>query len=64
MNGVLSFSHSKGKSVEIETRRFLSMAEPDLGLIKYKVRPLDFSGTVDFNIYLDGDVRNEDSNYD
>jgi maltose phosphorylase len=55
---------SKGKSVEIESRRFLSMNEPDLGIIRYMIRPLDFSGRIDFNIYLDGDVRNEDSNYD
>ena len=55
--------HSRGKSVEIETRRFLSMEDPDLGLIRYIVKPLNFAGTVDFNIFLDGDVRNEDTNY-
>jgi maltose phosphorylase len=41
---------SKGKSVEIEMLRFLSMNEPDLGIIKCLVRPLDFSGKIDFNI--------------
>lgn len=55
--------HSKGKSVQINTRRFLSMAEPDLGIIRYIVKPVDFEGTADFNVYLDGDVRNEDTNY-
>ncbi len=39
------------------------MADPDLGIIRYLVKPLDFSGTVEFNVYLDGDVRNEDTNY-
>jgi maltose phosphorylase len=55
--------HSKGDSVEINTRRFLSMADPDLGVIKCLVKPLDFSGTAEFIVYLDGDVRNEDTNY-
>lgn len=56
-------NHSEGRSVEIMTHRFLSMDEPDIGIIKYHVKPLDFKGNVDFNIYLDGDVRNEDTNY-
>jgi maltose phosphorylase len=55
--------HSKGKNIEIKTRRFLSMADPDLGIIRYVVKPLDFNGVVEFNVYLDGDVRNEDTNY-
>ncbi|HBH84435.1 MAG: maltose phosphorylase [Bacteroidetes bacterium GWE2_41_25] len=54
---------SKGKSVEINTRRFLSMADNDLGIIRYSVKSLDFDGSAEFNIYLDGDVRNEDTNY-
>lgn len=58
-----TWNHSEGKNVEINTRRFLSMADPDLGIIIYRVRPLDFEGTADLIIYLDGDVRNEDSNY-
>ncbi len=57
------WEHSKEKHIEINSRRFLSMAEPDLGIIKYSVKPLDFAGTVEFNVYLDGDVRNEDTNY-
>lgn len=58
-----TWHHSKGKNIEIKTRRFLSMADPDLGIIRYMIKPLDFNGTVEFNVYLDGDVRNEDTNY-
>ncbi len=58
-----TWHHSKGKNVEINTQRFLSMADPDLGIIRYVVKPLDFTGTIEFNVYLDGDVRNEDTNY-
>lgn len=58
-----TFQQSKGKWVSVEARRFVSMAEPDLGVIKYEVKPLDFEGTAEFSIYLDGNVRNEDANY-
>jgi maltose phosphorylase len=58
-----TWHHANGKNVEIDTRRFLSMADPDLGIISYRVKPLDFEGTADFIIYLDGNVRNEDTNY-
>lgn len=51
------------RKIEIISRRFLSMAEPDLGIIRYAVRSVDFEGPVDFTIYIDGDVKNEDTNY-
>jgi len=54
---------SRNKTVEINTRRFLSMAEPDLGIIRYSVKSVDFSGKLDFTVYIDADVRNEDTNY-
>lgn len=54
---------SKDKFLEFNSRRFLSMAEPDLGIIRYSVRSVDFTGKVSFNVYLDSDVRNEDANY-
>jgi maltose phosphorylase len=54
---------SRNKTLEINSRRFLSMSEPDLGLIKYSIRSIDFEGTVSYTVYLDADVRNEDTNY-
>ncbi len=39
------------------------MAEPDLGIIRYSVRSVDFKGNIDFTIYIDADVSNEDTNY-
>lgn len=51
------------KTIEINSRRFVSMAEPDLGVIRYAVKSLDFDGTIDFTVYIDGDVKNEDTNY-
>jgi maltose phosphorylase len=57
------FSPAKGKSVEISVRRFVSMSDPDLGVIRYSIKPLDFKGTAEFDLYLNADVRNEDTNY-
>jgi len=54
---------SKNKTIEINCRRFLSMAEPDLGIIRYTVKSVDYEGLLDFTIYIDGDVKNEDTNY-
>ncbi|MBG0860350.1 MAG: glycoside hydrolase family 65 protein [Bacteroidales bacterium] len=51
------------KTIEINSRRFLSMSEPDLGIIKYSVRSIDFEGNIGFNVYVDADVKNEDANY-
>jgi maltose phosphorylase len=53
-----------GKETEIEVIRFLSISDPELAVIHYKVTPKNYSGEITFVPYLDGDVRNEDSNYE
>jgi maltose phosphorylase len=58
-----NISISKGKTLTLSSKRFLSMAEPDLGLIKYSVKPDNFSALVSYTVYLDSDVRNKDTNY-
>lgn len=55
---------SNGHAVEVRAIRFLSMARPEIGAIQYAVKPLNFSGKMDLHIYLDGNVRNQDANYD
>ncbi len=54
---------SGNKTIEINSRRFLSMEEPDLGIIRYAVKSLDFTGELNFTVYINADVRNEDTNY-
>lgn len=54
---------SKNKTLEFHSGRFLSMSEPDAGIVRYSIKSIDFEGVVDFNVYLDSDVRNEDANY-
>jgi maltose phosphorylase len=54
---------SKNKTIEISSRRFVSMTEPDLGLIRYTVKSIDFTGTLTYKVYIDADIKNEDTNY-
>jgi maltose phosphorylase len=49
--------------IEAEVRRFISIADTEVGAVRYNIIPVNFSGTLTVDSYLDGDVRNEDSNY-
>lgn len=53
-----------GKQIRVETERFLSMKRREIGAIRYSVTPLNFSGVLEAELYIDGDVVNEDANYD
>lgn len=53
-----------GKELRVETVRFVSMKRHEIGAIRYAVTPLNFSGMITFVPYLDGDVKNKDSNYE
>lgn len=52
-----------GKRLEVESKRFLSIADDKIGAIKYQVKSLNFEGKIRFIPYLDGDVKNQDANY-
>lgn len=53
-----------GKEIKADIIRFVSMVDKEAGVIRYKVTPLNFSGKLKLTFYIDGDVKNEDSNYD
>ncbi len=53
-----------GKQVEVKALRFCSIADDEAGVIKYTVTPLNFNGTLTITPFIDGDVVNQDSNYD
>ena len=53
-----------GKQVEVEAIRFCSMADDETGAIKYSIKPVNFSGELTITPTVDGDVKNQDSNYD
>ncbi len=52
------------KKIHVKAQRFVSMADTENGAIRYEVTPLNFTGKVSFTPYIDGDIENEDSNYD
>lgn len=52
-----------GRRVKVSSCRFCSLANDEIGAIKYQITPLDFEGPLTVKPYLDADVRNEDANY-
>ncbi len=52
-----------GKQLIVNAKRFLSLRRPELGVIRYEVRNVNFTGTLTFVSTIDGDVKNEDANY-
>lgn len=53
-----------GKQLQVESRRFCSMANTETGAIRYAITPLNFSAKAVISISIDADVVNKDSNYD
>lgn len=67
-SGLLSRSFAAtfqdGKKIRVESKRFCSMANGEVGAIRYAITPLNFSAKATISIYVDADVVNKDSNYD
>jgi maltose phosphorylase len=55
---------SDGKKVNVDAKRFCSMANGEVGAIRYSITPLNFSSKATISLYVDADVVNMDSNYD
>ena len=53
-----------GRRVAIDTVRFVSMTRQHVGAIRYRITPLDTPARITIDSRVDGDVVNEDSNYD
>ncbi len=53
-----------GKELAIKSTRFCSIVDDECGAIHYTVTPLNFSGTITVTPFLDGDVKNQDSNWE
>jgi maltose phosphorylase len=67
-HGLLSRSFEaelpNGNRVKVTAMRFISIDDPELSAIRYSVKSVNFSGEIAVSPYLDGDVENEDANYD
>jgi maltose phosphorylase len=53
-----------GKKVRVDSKRFCSMANGEVGAIRYSITPLNFSSKATLSINVDADVVNKDANYD
>ncbi len=53
-----------GKQVNVEAKRFCSMANGEVGAIRYALLPVNFSAKATIALAVDADVVNKDSNYD
>ncbi|PJI09423.1 MULTISPECIES: glycoside hydrolase family 65 protein [Clostridium] len=61
---IVTAEFQNGKIIKIETKRFVSIVNKEIGALKYSITPVNFSGEVIFEPYLDGDIKNTDANYD
>lgn len=61
---VFSAVFPDGKQVNVEAKRFCSMANGEIGAISYSLLPVNFSAKAVISLAVDADVVNKDSNYD
>lgn len=52
-----------GVELKVSAKRFLSIVTPEIGAIQYSITSLNRDVKVEMTSYIDGDVINEDSNY-
>ncbi|MBN1951301.1 MAG: glycoside hydrolase family 65 protein [Bacteroidales bacterium] len=55
---------ASGKQLKANITRFLSMKDPELGIIRYSLVPVNFSGRIGIISSLDAGIKNADANYD
>lgn len=55
---------SNGVVLQVVAKRFLSMNDPEVGAIRYKIKALNYDCNLSINCFVDADVMNKDSNYD
>jgi len=53
-----------GNKIQVQAKRFISLANTEIAAIKYSITPLNFGGEITYIPYIDADVKNEDANYD
>ncbi len=53
-----------GKKLKVKATRFCSIVDDEAGAIRYSITPLNFDSAVIITPFIDGDVKNQDANYD
>lgn len=55
---------SNDVQIAVKSLRFLSLAQEEIGAIRYQVTPLNCSAEISFEPFLDGNITNQDKNWD
>ncbi len=55
---------NEGQEIEVNSIRFCSIADDEIGAIQYSLTALNFDAAIKVVSKLNGDIVNEDSNYD
>ena len=67
-NGLLQRSFqaefSGDKKIAVNVERFVSCTHDEMACIRYQIKPINFSGKLTWSNFVDGLVKNMDSNYD
>ncbi|MBN1387904.1 MAG: glycoside hydrolase family 65 protein [Bacteroidales bacterium] len=63
LSRVFSVKMKNGITVEVNTTRFVSLDDHELGAIKYSVKLPDQGARLSFTPFIDGNVVNEDANF-
>ncbi|MFY7728593.1 MAG: glycoside hydrolase family 65 protein [Flavobacterium sp.] len=53
-----------GTEIKVNVKRFLSVTEDELGVIKYEVTPLNRASVITYAPYVDAGVKNMDANWE
>ncbi len=53
-----------GTEIAVNVRRFLSLHQDEVGIIKYDITPLNTDAKIIYTPYVDAGVTNEDANWD
>lgn len=59
-----SIIDKEGRETQVQIKRFISLHTQEVAAVSYSITPVNHSADICFVPYLDGDVSNEDSNYD
>lgn len=52
-----------GHKIKVATKRFLSIARREIGAIQYEITPINFSGQIKADFFIDATIANKDANY-
>lgn len=54
----------RGRKTDLVIKRFLSIVDREIGVVSYKIKPVNYDAEVELIPFLDGTITNEDANYD